>query len=817
MLLASSFALALAAPLAPAVPQPVARSQPEFEIELPVTLDDRYLGDLSVKVQGDEVSFDAERFLNLLRADLTPPSIEAISARIKNGRLTPSTATTSEIEVRYDSTLQEIHIRTVNSARQRRLINFRTSPSLDNSPISPPAKVSAFITGAVALDYVWENKANGGGQTGRLPMSGTLDFGGRIGGEKGIAFISRQSLQEGSGTFLRRNETQLIYDDVGKLLRITAGDLRYRGTNFQSLPRLGGITIERFFGLEPSRVYRPISQTAFELERSSTVEVRVNGVALRQLLLQPGRYDLRDLPLTQGANDLELVVRDDTGREQVISSRNFFDFNLLEPGVSDFSFSLGVRSRTGRHGVAYSDSPAASGFYRRGFSSRVTAGGDIQFDRQGVTAGASLIWASPVGIFRLEAAGSKRKSIGTGAAVDVGYSVTGRFAENNWRWNATINAQYQTARFSTLSDFALPANGILQTNSLSVNANAQVNNQRLSLTASGQYDRGRGTQPNRASGIVGFTYSVTPKISVGAFARYADTGFQKDKGGFFQINWRLSRNQNLRANYDTIRKEAATSYRYSPANNVGSTSVEVSARRNQARDSFSLSGSAFHTGNRFEAFLQHDVFTTANLSSDRVQTTRASVSSSLVLAGGKFAIARPVREGFAIVSGHSSLERRKILVDPTESGARAKSGGLGPAVVPDLSSYNRSSLYVDVRDLPPGYDLGSGQFGIKAPLYAGYNLVVGSEASVTMTAKVLQGKNLTPVALTGGKLVSVSNPAAEPIAVFTNRNGRLAGTGLKPGKYRLTLFTTPPFEIEIEIPAKSSSLVDIGELRIAEQ
>lgn len=428
-----------------------------------------------------------------------------------------------------------------------------------------------------------------------------------------------------------------------------------------------------------------------------------------------------------------------------------------------------------------------------------------------------MVWAAPIGVLRFEAAGSDRSGIGSGFAVDVGYSTTGRFANNQWRWTAQVNGQLQSKRFSTLSDIVMPSVGELRPTSYSFNANTQISNARWNITASGQYDKGRGTSPTRSSGIVGATYSLSPQISLGAFARYADMGTRNEKGGFFQITWRPGRNQTVRATYDTPRQEAQLGYRYTPTSNVGSTQADINLRRNTLRNEFNLAGSLFHTGNRFEVTAQHDVFTTADLSPNRIQTSRASVTNSIVFADGKIGLARPVREGFAILSPHKTLKGKRILADPTESGERAHSDELGPAIVPDLASYNRSSLYYDVVDLEPGYDLGSGQFGLKAPLYAGYKLTVGSAASVTMLGRVVAGDKLTPLVLTAGKMETLGDPKAEAISVFTNRNGRIAGTGLKPGKYRLTLFTNPVYVTEIEIPEDANNLFDIGELRIPEQ
>jgi outer membrane usher protein FimD/PapC len=374
----------------------------------------------------------------------------------------------------------------------------------------------------------------------------------------------------------------------------------------------------------------------------------------------------------------------------------------------------------------------------------------------------------------------------------------------------------QSRRFSTLSDQVLPSVGELRPTAWSVNGNFQLTEPKWNITASGQFDKGRGTSSDRSSALVGATYALSPRLSVGAFGRYADTGTRKEKGGFLQLTWRIGRNQSLRATYDTPRQEGQLSYRFSPTAVVGATQADVTLKRDGRNDDFNLSGSLFHTGNRFEATLQHDLFSTADLSADRVQATRASVATSLVFTGNKFAMARPIREGFAIVYPHKTLKDKIIKMDATESGARAESDGLGPAVVPDLATFTRSSLYIEVVDLPPGYDLGSGQFSLKPALYSGYNLVAGSGASVTMLGQVVRGAKREPVALTAGTMEALDGSKAPPISVFTNRNGRLAGTGLRPGKYKLTLFTDPLYVTEVMIPDSGENLINIGELRINE-
>jgi outer membrane usher protein len=800
------------APPPPAGP----RQQPAIEINLPLTLDGRYLGDLPVQIDGSRAAFDASRFLELLRPELVPSSLAGIENRSIGGRLTPQAASGPDLTVRYDLAQQQIEVTTTLSIRSRRVIAMQGGLATTPAEVIAPANVSAFVNIGTDYQYVWENADPA--QKGSQPIEGYFDVGGRVGGEKGVAFVSRQSFDTGGNHLVRRNETQLIYDDEQHLVRYTAGDLQYRGTSFQSLPRLAGVSVERYFGLEPNYVYRPIAQNQIELDSSATVEVQINGATIRELRLEPGRYDLRNLPLSQGANNVNIVIRDDTGRVQTLSSRSFFDIDLLGDGITDFSFAAGVRSRLGSGGISYSDKPAATGFILHGFSPTFTAGADVQADDRGATVGADAIWASSFGIWRAQAAVSDRRGVGAGYAANLGYRASGRLGQkSDWTWSADIDAVYYSPNFSTLSDYRLPAGvGARQPFSATVSADFQISSTRWSITGNGQYNRGRGLQGDTASALVGANYALTPRLTLGAFGTYTHSGGRSDLGALLQVTFRLGRKDLARGTYDTSRDEGYLSYRHSESNYVGDNSYEIGVRRNGQSDYGTITGNLFHSGNRFEATLEHDVFSTANLlSNDRIQTTRASIASSVVFADGKLSVGRPVQESFAIISPHPTLQGKTIHIDPSESGYRAKTDFLGAAVVPDVNAYGQTFLYYDVKDLPLGYDLGPGDFVLKPPLYSGYKLTVGSDATYTVLAHVTRDGE--PVSLIAGQLQSLDRPDEAPVPAFTNRTGRLAATGLRPGRYRLELSTDPAFTTEVDIKADGSNLINLGDIRIPRQ
>lgn len=796
---------------------PSARPVRPIDINLPLTLDDRYLGDIRVFIDGGNVSVDANRLVALLSDHLTPSALAAVQGQATAGRITPEAATTGDIRVSYNSATQQIEVAALVSARGRRLINLGSQQSEGVQLDTQPENLSLFVNTTAAFEYRWQGLP--GQDKGRRPLTGTFDVGGRFGGNKGVAFISRQSWSEGEGPALIRDETQLIYDDVDKLLRVTAGDLRYRSASFQSAPQIAGLTVERFFGLQPQRLFRPIGRTQFDLERPSTVEVRLNGVVMQQLLLQPGRYDLRDFPLAQGSNNVELLIRDDTGRETLIGSQSFFDFDLLESGVADFSLSAGVRTRFSPNGIIrYSNDPAFSGFIRYGLSDTLTAGLNVQADNRGATAGGTMLWASPLGVLRFEGSGSSRSGFGSGVAGSVGYFNTGYFNDRKWRWQVNGNIEHFSRDFTTLNDtLPQPGGGPRQLIATSFDLSTTLATSKINFTLTGNYNKARAGRPDTLSGVLGATYNVNDRMSVTLLGRYAKTGLQRDKGAFLQVLWRFGRSSTLRGSYDTSRKEAELQFQRSSPRNVGGLTYDVGLRRNGDADTLNATANAFYTANRGEVSLQHNYFDTANLNGPRVQATRAIVGTSIVFAGGKLAIGRPVQDAFAIVERHRSLGGRKVVIDPTENGARAQTDAFGPAVVPDLQSYDNSSLYLDVDNLPPGYSLGTGEFTLRAPLYSGYRLQAGSSASFTILGDAIYADSGSPVVLIGGELQSIDRPAESPIQGFTNRTGRFAASGLKPGKYRLTLFTKPVFVTEIEVTDSEQTLINLGQIRVTGQ
>jgi outer membrane usher protein len=222
-----------------------------------------------------------------------------------------------------------------------------------------------------------------------------------------------------------------------------------------------------------------------------------------------------------------------------------------------------------------------------------------------------------------------------------------------------------------------------------------------------------------------------------------------------------------------------------------------------------------YVGNRFEAEASHDLLMTDLDDPDaREQRSSLTLESSLAFAGGRLALGRPIdAEGsFALVYPHRSLAGKRVQVNPAREGPDAVADGLGPGVI-DTQPYGDEQVEVEVDELPVGYDIGAGRFGLRPSLASGYALQVGSAASVSVLG-TLQGPDGAPVALMGGQAIDLDDPAAPPVTVLSNSVGRFAAQPLRPGRYRIRMFTTPPLVAEIEVGEDAIGLVDVGTLTL---
>jgi outer membrane usher protein len=119
----------------------------------------------------------------------------------------------------------------------------------------------------------------------------------------------------------------------------------------------------------------------------STVDVYVNQVLRARQNVEAGPFAIQNLPLVNGQGDIQLVVRDVLGREQVITQPFMASPSLLREGLVQDTYELGaLRRNFGLQSDDYGD-PFTSLTLRRGMNSQWTSEVRTELQHQTGTVG----------------------------------------------------------------------------------------------------------------------------------------------------------------------------------------------------------------------------------------------------------------------------------------------------------------------------------------------------------------------------------------------------------------------------------------------
>lgn len=212
-----------------------------------------------------------------------------------------------------------------------------------------------------------------------------------------------------------RLATSVSHADAARGQRVRAGDFVSGALAWTRPLRLLGVQWGTDFALRPDLVTMPVPQVSGSATLPSTVDVLVNGVRQWSQPVEPGRFEVRLLPVVSGAGEVSVVVRDALGRENVQRLAFYASPPQLAAGLDAFSVEAGVVRR--RFGVVSNDyGPAvASASWRRGLSDRTTIEAHAEGGAGVVQAGAGALWVAPHwGALALQAATSRTNREGHG-------------------------------------------------------------------------------------------------------------------------------------------------------------------------------------------------------------------------------------------------------------------------------------------------------------------------------------------------------------------------------------------------------------------
>ncbi len=164
------------------------------------------------------------------------------------------------------------------------------------------------------------------------------------------------------------------HDDWDTATNWTLGD-SYSVAGDQVAPvSFTGFQYKRDYSLTPGFIAQPFYQLGGTATAPSTLQVLVNGQSAFASQIEPGPFSVNQIVPLVGANTAQVVVTDQFGNQQVITSQLIGAPLLLKQGISSFGVNAGVIRPT----LTQSGPPMAQGFYRYGITDAVTLEGNAE-------------------------------------------------------------------------------------------------------------------------------------------------------------------------------------------------------------------------------------------------------------------------------------------------------------------------------------------------------------------------------------------------------------------------------------------------------
>lgn len=801
----------------PAVPQARAPASPaaadstripaterHVELNIALLISGSPSGEVTVDttVNGN-ASVDFNGLIAALRPIVTQATADDLTRRAAGRALVPiGDLTSPALPIVFDVTTLQLRVDVPVSAKTTGIISIAGE---QNNPVqmTQPEDFSTGVTFSVA-DRI--NHVRNFGGLDRDPLTvaarGFVNWGGIDG--VNLAFLTGYR----EGKYPVRQMTTLFHDDVTRAIRYSLGDITPQSFGTYSAPvGMIGIGVERLYQeIQPYKNLRPSGRGGLTIERPSHVDVLVNGALYRTIDLAPGRYNLRDFPFLDGLNDVQLVVRDDTGREESINLSFFSDVDLLQPGLSIFSANLGFEQNrfADFEETAYRRTPSFSGFYERGITDRLTLGAGAQWDRHNGLLSGQAVVATPLGIFGFQGAADFNSVDRTQWGALASWRLRSN-TESGAQRSFDLDIEYESAFFSPMTPIGAEPNSY----SLDVTARFQTPLWHDAYgTLGATYGKGRRGNRDQVTASAGITQRIG-RLNLSANYVYTKNAPRADHRLMLSISMPLSTNQYARAAYDTDRNRVSADYDLIGLEGLNQTSAQVSLARDDTGRTAQID--VTHYGNRFQASLDHSYQRADDQTSEY---TDLGAAFGIGYAGGKLALGRNADRGFTIVAAHPTLRNTQInAYDNYTVGASARTGTFGPALVPTERGYQPDAIKVTVNKLPPGYDIGAGRIDILPGAASGYVFEVGSAASNTVIGHIVNADG-KPAVYLAGTLVPISGKDAKPVPFFTNRTGRMVAQKVAPGLFRVMLNGASAPLGEITVPTNAKGPVDIGMLRM---
>lgn len=288
--------------------------------------------------------------------------------------------------------------------------------------------------------------------------------------------------RDGGGTRLARLETAFVHDWFEDAQTLRLGDAVSDGGSWGRAWRFGGVQWNSDAAMRPAVPAYALPSVHGQASVPSTVDVYVDNIRRLHAEVPAGPFELNNVPVLTGRGDMQVVVRDALGRDQLLSLPYLASPQLLRAGASEFSASAGLL----RRGYLGADDRYAgallAGTWRHGVSDSLSRELHLEATPWGGVLGAAAatradaLWPGAAAAVLSAGTAGGVSGAGRGAMVQAGVQVAGADT------SLSVQAQMASPRFED------PAAGAFPRRSLAASVAGTWHGAFISLAAAARRD-----------------------------------------------------------------------------------------------------------------------------------------------------------------------------------------------------------------------------------------------------------------------------------------------------------------------------------------
>lgn len=474
-----------------------------------------------------------------------------------------------------------------------------------------------------------------------------------------------------------RLDTTWTMDFPEKMRSLRMGDAINAPASWGRSVHFGGIQYGTNFATQPDFLIFPMQSVMGQAALPSTVDVFVNNTLISNQSVPPGPFTINNLPIVTGAGEVQLVVRDMLGRQQIITRPFYASHSLLREGLESFSCELGlVRENFGIDSNAYGGW-LSSGTYRRGMSDHFTGEFHAEAMQEQATVGAGGDYLiSQLGTLSSYIAGSESNT-GQGQMLLLG------IVRQAHPWSLGVRTQWFSSGFAQLG-LQAPQLPPAQINVANLGYATEVNGS-FGLAYVEQRNR-----DNEDARIATFSYSV----SLGKMGSLSTTAMRNYAGEVSTTVFVL-----LSVSLDELTSLSGAQLAREGSNGISHESSATLQRNMPGGEGYGYRLLARSEGTAEAAYSQQSNVATYSIAAAQTEnytSTMMGVSGGVAMLGGDVFMSRRVDQSFAVVR-IPDYPGVRILADNQPAG---RTNAQGSALIPHLRAYDINTISVDQRDIP---------------------------------------------------------------------------------------------------------------------